>query len=77
MRKCLLIGPERNTTTCWSSASTVTAFAEILKSNGIAATPSYDLLPELDDLESNSEIAQKLATMKHDGVLVVATLDEG
>lgn len=54
-----------------------TSFAEVLKSKGLTATPSYDLLPRLDDLESNAEIANQLATTSHDGVLIVATLDEG
>lgn len=54
-----------------------TSFAEMLRSRGIAASPSYDLLPDLADLETNEEVADRLATTDHDGMLVVATLDEG
>lgn len=54
-----------------------TSFAEILKGKGITATPSYDLIPQLSSLESQEDLAEKLATTDHDAVLVVATLDEG
>lgn len=54
-----------------------TSFAELLKSNGVAASPSYDLITQLDALESDAEMARTLAESGHDGVLAVATLDEG
>lgn len=57
--------------------SAETAFAEQLKSQGIKASPSYDFMPNLSNLENNVAIAEQLATRSHDGVLVVATLDEG
>jgi len=57
--------------------SAETQFAEELKQRGVTATPSYNSIPQLSSLESNSEIAEMLASTNHDGVLVVATLDEG
>lgn len=57
--------------------SAETQFAEELKQRGVKATPSYDLIPQLSDLDSNSKIADMLASTSHDGVLVVATIDEG
>lgn len=54
-----------------------TSFAELLRNQGLAASPSYDLLPNLSDLESNEDVADRLAKTDHDGMLVVATLDEG
>ena len=53
------------------------AFAEMLKARGIMATPSYDLMPDLTALEDNVMIAEKLATLQQDAVLVIATLNEG
>lgn len=57
--------------------SSETTFSEILKNKGIMATPSYDLLPQLDGLENDKVLVNKLERTNHDGVLVVATLDEG
>ena len=57
--------------------SAETQFSEELKSYGIKATPSYTLIPDTRALESNAEIRSKLQTMPHDGILIVATLDEG
>lgn len=57
--------------------SAETQFAEELKQRGVKATTSYDIIPQLSDLESNAEIADMLASTSHDGVLVVATLEEG
>ena len=57
--------------------SSETAFADILKSKGIQASPSYDILPQLDDLDSADEMAKKLMATEHDALLVIATLDEG
>lgn len=57
--------------------SAETLFAEVLKSKGINANPSYDLLPHLDRLENNEETTQKLKETDYDGVIAVATLDEG
>jgi hypothetical protein len=57
--------------------SAETAFSEQLKSQGIKASPSYDFMPDLSNLENNVAIAEQLATRSHDGVLVVATIDEG
>jgi hypothetical protein len=57
--------------------SAETTFAERLKSQGVQASPSYDFMPNLRDLKDNVAIATQLATRSHDGVLVVATLDEG
>ena len=54
-----------------------TQFSEELKSRGIKATPSYTLIPDTTVLDNNAEIRSKLATMPHDAVLIVATLDEG
>jgi len=54
-----------------------TAFAEQLKSQGIKASPSYDFMRDLSNLENNVTIAEQLATRSYDGVLVIATLDEG
>jgi hypothetical protein len=52
-------------------------FVEELKSRGVQATASYTLIPDTTDLDSNTEIQEKLATMPNDAVLIVATLDEG
>lgn len=57
--------------------SAETLFAEELKSKGINANPSYDILPTLDSLGSDEEAAQKLRETDYDGVLAVATIDEG
>lgn len=54
-----------------------TVFAERLEADGVAAAPSYDLIPELDALENDAELAGRLEAAGHDGVLTVATLDEG
>lgn len=54
-----------------------TQFSEELKSRGVKATPSYTLIPDTTVLDNNAEIRAKLATMPHDAVLIVATLDEG
>lgn len=50
---------------------------EALKSHGVSATPSFDLLPRLESLDSEQEVARALAGSGHDGLLIVATLDEG
>lgn len=52
-------------------------FTEVLKSKGVNADPSYNLLPQLDDLENNKEAILKVKESNYDGVLIVATLDEG
>jgi len=57
--------------------SAETQFVEELKQRGVKATVSYDLIAQLSALESNAEIGDVLASTSHDGVLVVATLDEG
>ncbi len=57
--------------------SSETLFAEVLKNNGINASPSYDILPNLDSSDSDEEIVRKLEGTNYDGVLVVATIDEG
>ena len=54
-----------------------TQFVEELKSRGIKATASYSLIPDTTALDSNEEIREKLATMPHDAILIIATLDEG
>lgn len=54
-----------------------TLFAEVIKSKGVNASPSYDLLPQLDSLISNEEAVRKLKETNYDGVIVVATIDEG
>lgn len=57
--------------------SAETLFAEVLKNKGINAAPSYSLLPRFDSLGSDEETAQKLRETDYDGVLAVATIDEG
>lgn len=54
-----------------------TLFAEELKQRGVTAATSYNSIPQLSELDSESKIAAALASTSHDGVLVVATLDEG
>lgn len=53
------------------------SFVEELKALGVRASVSYDFMPDLSDLESNAEIAQKLVEGAYDAVLVVSTLDPG
>jgi len=57
--------------------SAETAFSESLKNVGVSAKPSYDLIPDLGGLETNDAIASEIANSGSDGVLVIATLDEG
>ena len=57
--------------------SAETQFVEELKSRGLKATASYTLIPDTTALDSNDEIRTKLATMPHDAILIIATLDEG
>ena len=57
--------------------SSETLFAEVLKNNGINASPTYDILPNLDSLDSDEEIVRRLEGTNYDGVLAVATIDEG
>lgn len=52
-----------------------TTLAEELKARGIAASPSYDLLP--NTRASAAEIQSVLIAGSFDGVLTVATLDPG
>ena len=58
-------------------ASAETAFAEVLKSNGVMAQPSYDIVPNLDLLDSEEDVAQALAGRDNDAILSVATIDPG
>jgi len=57
--------------------SAETAFAEELKSQGVLAEPSYDIVPDLDSLDSEEDIAQLLGGWHNDAVLSVATIDPG
>ena len=57
--------------------SAKTTFVERLKEQGITASTSYELMPDLSNLKNNSAIAEQLMTRSHDAVLVVATLDPG
>ncbi len=57
--------------------SAETQLAEELKERGVAATASYNTIPQLSALDSEGEIADRLASTSHDGVLVVTLLDEG
>lgn len=57
--------------------SAETLFAEELKARGVTAATSFDRIPNLGDLDSTSKIAEMLASTSYDGVLVVATVDEG
>ncbi len=50
---------------------------EELRSRGVEATTSYTLIPDTTALDSNEEIRAKLASLPHDGILIIATLDEG
>lgn len=57
--------------------SAETLFAEVLKSKGVEAEPSYDLLPQLDNTDSDALLMQKLKDGNHDSMIIVATVDEG
>jgi len=57
--------------------SAETTFSESIKNVGVSAKPSYDLIPNIQGLETDAAIASTLANSGSDGVLVVATLDEG
>jgi len=59
------------------SVSAETAFAEELKSQGILAEPSYDVVPDLNSLDSDDDIARLLGGRHNDAVLSVATIDPG
>ena len=54
-----------------------TQLVEELRSRGVNATTSYSLIPDTTALDSNEEIRAKLAALPHDGILIIATLDEG
>lgn len=53
-----------------------TSLAEEFKSRGIAASPSYDLIPDSGAIKSD-EIAGIVTSGSFDAVLTVATLDPG
>ena len=57
--------------------SSETAFAEELKAKGVTATPSYPSIPDLKSLENEAMIKEALASMSHDALLTVSTIDEG
>lgn len=57
--------------------SAESGFADVLKSQGITATPSYDLLPDLTSLTTEAAVIKEFAASSHDAALVVATLDPG
>ena len=57
--------------------SAETAFSEELKSRGITAEPSYDVIPILSSLSSEAAIADMLASRSNDVLLTVATIDAG
>lgn len=58
-------------------ASAETAFAEELKNQGIAAEPSFDIIPDLASLDSEEDIARSLSGRNNDAILSVATIDPG
>ena len=53
-----------------------TSLAEELKSRGIAASPSYDLIPDSGSIKSDT-IAGIVTAGSFDAVLTIATLDPG
>ena len=55
--------------------SAETTLAEELKSRGVSASPSYDLLP--NTRVTAAEIQSVVASKSFDGVLTVATIDPG
>lgn len=57
--------------------SSETAFAEELKKRHVTAEPSYDVIPDLNALDSEDEIAELLSSRDNDAVLSVATIDPG
>jgi len=54
--------------------SAETLFTDVLKKEGIEAAPSYNLLPGLENIQSNTQVADKLKGTQYDGVLVVTVL---
>ncbi len=57
--------------------SAETAFAEELKSRGITAESSYDVIPALGSLSSEAAVADMLVSRSNDALLTVATVDAG
>ena len=57
--------------------SAETVLAEEFKQRGINAVPSYDILPDLADVDDDAALRAAFAGTGHDGVLTVTTLDEG
>ncbi len=58
-------------------ASAETAFAQELKSRGISAKPSFNSVPNLRELDLESEVADIVANEQVDAVLSVSTIDPG
>ena len=54
--------------------SAETLFTDVLKKEGIDAAASYNLLPGLENIQSNTQVADKLKGTKYDGVLIVTVL---
>ena len=58
-------------------AGAETTFVETLRQKGVEASPSFDSIPQLDVFETDAELAARAAELGHDGLLIIATLDEG
>jgi hypothetical protein len=71
-QKLLIIGVYDDRT---YRASAETGFVEELKALGVAAQPSYDVIPDLDTIDTDDKVAQALSSRKSDAVLTVATID--
>lgn len=58
-------------------ASAETAFTEHLRANGLEASPSYDVVPDLRSIDSEEDMLALLQGRAEDAILTVATIDEG
>jgi hypothetical protein len=57
--------------------SSEVSFVEELKSRGVTAGVSYDLIPDLESVRDEAVIRDALAEGDHDAILSIATIDEG
>lgn len=51
-------------------------FTRVLKKEGIGAAPSYNLLPGLENIQNDTEVAGKLKSTDYDGILIVSVLSK-